>query len=91
MNIYAYISVPPVPASPPVPHVIKRRRLTESSLSERRRSSGTASEPHRTLPASSGKPPSPDESAARTAQRETEKKKHKHKHKHRREFSWIFN
>lgn len=44
--------------------------LTESSLSERRHSSGTASEPRKTRRASSGKPPSPDESATRTAEKE---------------------
>lgn len=44
--------------------------LTESSLSERRHSSGTASEPRKTRQASSGKPPSPDESATRTAEKE---------------------
>lgn len=43
-------------------------RLTESSLSEWRHSSGTASEPRKSRRASSGKPPSPDGSAARTAE-----------------------
>lgn len=42
-------------------------RLTESSLSEQRHSSGIASEPRRTRRASSGTPPSPGESAAKTA------------------------
>lgn len=43
-------------------------RLTGSSLSEQTRSSGTASGPRRTRPASSGWPPSPGESAAGTAE-----------------------
>ena len=46
-------------------------RLTESSLSEWTHSSDTASEPRRTRQASSGKPPSPDESATKTAEGET--------------------
>lgn len=45
-------------------------RLTESSLSEWKHSSGTASEPRKTRRASSGKPPSHDESATRTAEEE---------------------
>lgn len=46
-------------------------RLTESSLSEWTHSSDTASEPRKTRRASSGKPPSPDESATKTAEEET--------------------
>lgn len=49
------------------------RRLTESTLSEWTHSSDTASEPRKTLPASSGKPPSPDESAAKTAKEEEQR------------------
>ena len=45
-------------------------RLTESSLSEWTHSSDTASEPRKTRRASSGKPPSPGESATKTAEGE---------------------
>lgn len=45
-------------------------KLTESSLSELRHSSGTASEPRKTRRASSGKLPSPDESATKTVEKE---------------------
>lgn len=47
--------------------------LTESNLSEWTHSSDTASELHKIHQASSGKPPSPDESAAKTKEEKTRK------------------